>query len=74
MIINPWDRRTAYDLDYFENGDVERRRGLWERRSGKDRRRSADSEYDGLKKHIDKDRRCGEERRKSLAIGAVSSE
>ena len=32
------DRRKMYDLDYFATGGIERRKGSWDRRSGKDRR------------------------------------
>ena len=32
------DRRNIYDLDYFTNGGIERKKGSWERRTGKDNR------------------------------------
>ena len=34
-------RRQTYDLDYFASGGLERRSGLWDRRLGKDRRKTS---------------------------------
>ena len=34
-------RRQTYDLDYFASGGLERRSGLWDRRSGENRRKTS---------------------------------
>ena len=73
MLINPWDRRQSYDLDYFTSGGIERRRGSWERRSGIDRRSSGDRrlsggfDYPGHEKRSGEERRREKDRRQSLA-------
>ena len=73
MLINLWDRRQSYDLDYFTSGGIENRRGPWERRSGIDRRSSGDRrlsggfDYHGHEQRSGEERRRGKDRRQSLA-------
>lgn len=38
MSARPDDRRQTYDLDYFVNGGLEKRKGRWQRRQNEDNR------------------------------------
>ncbi|MBW2072908.1 MAG: hypothetical protein JRI89_16895 [Deltaproteobacteria bacterium] len=61
-----WDRRQAHDLDYFINGGVERRRGPWDRRCGRDRRSGVERRMNNLSANQDSERRTGNDRRRGI--------
>jgi hypothetical protein len=72
MVTYPIDRRKTHDLAYFINGGVERRRGRWDRRSNRDRRRLwkdrrvfSGPYYEGTERRSGTDRRSGDDRRRS---------
>ena len=72
MSADPNDRRKIYDADYFVDGGVERRKGDWERRSGRDRRFLIerrlfnDPNYTGPERRSGVERRIKRDRRKSI--------
>ncbi|MBW1982700.1 MAG: PilZ domain-containing protein [Deltaproteobacteria bacterium] len=71
--FSPYDRRRAFDPDYFARGGKERRSGRWDRRSHRERRRlwkdrrvKQDPAYCGPERRSGKDRRQGSDRRKVI--------
>lgn len=76
MTVSFYAHRQAHDTNYFSRGGVERRRGSWERRSGRDRRFSTGRRLEFDNKYIFvPERQSGQDRRRrvDLRIGERKS-